>query len=172
MPGQRTSWFDWKLVAKHADVHRFVRLLWPGADTGAQFTNSRVNLQELLRNAVKAWHGIKLDEPDWGDGSLSVALSAELREERLTFYIILNAYWEPLTFQLPPLATADLWRRWIDISLIAPDDISPWKEAPPIPGDSYTVAGRSVAMLYSPEREANKPQIPDETHKSKPRRLY
>jgi isoamylase len=22
-----TSWFDWTLVAKHADVHRFVRLL-------------------------------------------------------------------------------------------------------------------------------------------------
>ena len=22
-----TSWFDWNLVGKHADVHRFVRLL-------------------------------------------------------------------------------------------------------------------------------------------------
>ena len=50
------------------------------------------------------------------------------------FHLILNAYWEPLTFQLPSLASNNSWRRWIDTSLVAPDDIVPWEKAPPISG--------------------------------------
>jgi glycogen operon protein len=144
------SWFDWSLVEKNGDLHRFVRLLI--ARRGLRSTKHeqrRVNLQEMLREATKAWHGVKLNEPEWGDRSLSVALSAELREEGLVFYLILNAYWEPLTFQLPSLAPTNSWRRWIDTALDAPDDIVPWEKAPPVPGDSYQVVDRSVVMLFS-----------------------
>jgi isoamylase len=144
------SWFDWALVERNADMHRFVRLLCARRSLrSTKHEQQRLNLQEMLRNAAKAWHGVNLDEPDWGDGSLSVALSAELREAGLVFYLILNAYWEPLAFQLPSLASTNPWRRWIDTSLIAPDDIVPWMDAPPIAGNTYTVADRSVVMLYS-----------------------
>jgi len=27
LPGQQTSWVDWTLLSRHADVHRFMRLL-------------------------------------------------------------------------------------------------------------------------------------------------
>ena len=131
-----------------------------------------MNLQELLRNAVKAWHGIKLDEPDWGDGSLSVALSAELREERLTFYIILNAYWEPLTFQLPPLATADLWRHGSTSHSSRPTTSVRGRRLRRFPAIRIPSRADPWQCSTPTEREANKPQIPDETHKSKPRRLY
>ena len=48
----------------------------------------------MLEAATKAWHGVKLLQPDWGDGSHSVALGAELRREGLRFHLILNAYHE------------------------------------------------------------------------------
>ena len=70
---------------------------------------------------------MKLHQPDWGDGSHSVALGAELREEGLHFHLILNAYWEPLDFELPRLTGGDPWRRWIDTALDSPHDIVPWQ---------------------------------------------
>ena len=144
------SWFDGALVERNADLHRFVRLLC--ARRGLRSTKheqQRVNLQEMLRNAIKAWHGVRLNEPDWGERSLSVALSGELREERLVFYLILNAYWEPLTFSLPPVSSTNSWRRWIDTSLDSPHDITPWEEAPAVTREEYFVGSRSVVMLYA-----------------------
>jgi glycogen operon protein len=62
----------------------------------------RVSLNELIRNAIKTWHGVKVGQPDWGEHSHSLAFEAVLQNEGLRFYLILNAYWEPLEFELPP----------------------------------------------------------------------
>lgn len=143
------SWFDWKLVDKHADLHRFVSLLIARRRLrDLEPARKRVSLSTLLREANKAWHGVGLDQPDWGERSQSVALSGELRNQGLLFYLILNAYWEPLQFELPA-APSGTWRRWIDTSLDSPDDIVPWEEAIPIVGNSYPAADRSVVMLYT-----------------------
>jgi isoamylase len=62
---------------------------------------------------------------------------------------MLNAYWEPLTFELPPARSAGgtPWRRWIDTALPSPQDISAWEEAPIVSGLSYTVGSRSIVFL-------------------------
>jgi glycogen operon protein len=91
---------------------------------------------------------VKLNQPDWGDNSQSVALTGEIRAEGLFFHLILNAYWQPLEFELPNLEGA-AWRRWIDTAVESPNDIVPWDESPPVPGDRYRVADRSVVMLYT-----------------------
>jgi len=61
----------------------------------------KLSLNQLLRRASKAWHGVKLHQPDWSQQSHSLAFSAELPQERLSFYFIFNAYWEALEFELP-----------------------------------------------------------------------
>jgi glycogen operon protein len=78
-----------------------------------------------------------------------VAFSAELRRERLLFHVILNAYWEPLDFELPRPESGASWRRWIDTALESPHDIVPWQTAPTVSSDSYRTEARSVAMLYA-----------------------
>ena len=50
----------------------------------------------------------------------------------MIFHLILNAFWEPLEFELPP--TGGPWRRWIDTSLPAPEDIVEWQKAPAMSG--------------------------------------
>ena len=81
-----------------------------------------------------------------------MAFTAELRLARLRFHLILNAYWEPLDFELPPAdeSTGGAWRRWIDTALESPDDIAPWEEAPVVTGLTYRAEGRSVVTLYAP----------------------
>jgi isoamylase len=73
-------------------------------------------------------------------------LGAELKQEGLRFHLILNAYWEPLEFELPKVESGT-WRRWIDTALDSPQDIVPWQTAPTVTGDIYRAEARSVVML-------------------------
>jgi len=145
-----TSWFDWTLVSKHADVLRFATMLIAQRllrDVQAEYQHESLN--QLLRESKRAWHGTKLYQPDWNNWSHSLALSAELKKEKEIFYLILNAYWEPLEFELPPLE-GGVWRRWIDTALDSPDDIVARQTAPPCTGRTYPAGPRSVAVLYAP----------------------
>ena len=65
--------------------------------------------------------------------------------------LILNAYWEPLEFELPPVGEGGQgsWRRWIDTALRSPQDIVPWQTAPSLSGNSYRATARSVVVLFA-----------------------
>jgi glycogen operon protein len=149
----KTSWFDWTLIAKYGDVHRFVTLLIAQRLLrDVQAENERESLNQLLRESNKAWHGVKLYQPDWSSWSHSIAVSAELKKEKQVLHLILNAYSEPLEFELPPVSQegGGSWRRWIDTSLDSPDDIVAWQTAPRLTGRTYRAGPRSVALLYAP----------------------
>jgi len=111
----------------------------------------RLSLNQLLREAKYYWHGVTLGRPDWGEGSHSIAFSAEMQHEKLLLHLIMNAYWEPLDFELPPVDNEDPhpWRRWIDTALDSPQDIVDWQKAPSIPGHAYRAEARSVVVLFA-----------------------
>jgi isoamylase len=66
-------------------------------------------------------------------------------------HLILNAYWEPLDFELPAVdqAGGNSWCRWIDTALDAPHDIVPWQTAPTVAGCTYRAEARSVVVLFT-----------------------
>jgi glycogen operon protein len=144
-----TSWFDWSLMEKHADVHRFFTLLVARRLLRDVEPEERgMTLNQRLRQATRSWHGVKLNQPDWSRWSHSLAFSAELPKEKQLFYTIWNAYWEPLEFELPA-RRGGAWRRWIDTDRESPEDIVPWQAAPPVAGDVYRAGARSTVVLYS-----------------------
>jgi glycogen operon protein len=116
-----------------------------------EYERRRMSLSELIRAANKQWHGVRLHQPDWSERSHSVAFSVELRKEELLIHLILNAYWEPLEFELPPADDGGgaAWRRWIDTGLDSPDDIVEWQAAPLVQGCTYRAGPRSVVVLYT-----------------------
>jgi glycogen operon protein len=107
----------------------------------------RVSLTQLIAAGTKAWHGVKLDQPDFGENSHAIAFTVKMAQQKILVHMILNAYWEPLEFELP--AAPSEWRRWIDTSLSSPDDIVDWKKSPPAPGRTYRVGPRSVVVLHA-----------------------
>ena len=122
------SWFDWRLLERHADVHRFVRLLLAARlKRDMAVEDPDLTLNQLLGQARLEWHGVRLGRPDWGDESHSIALTAWSLTGRFAFHLMVNAWREPLAFELPaaPQPPAGRWRRWIDTSLPSPDDIVP-----------------------------------------------
>jgi isoamylase len=62
----------------------------------------------------------------------------------------MNAYWEPLDFELPPVGDAQSrWRRCIDTYLDSPDDICEFADAPQLAGPTYRAQPRSVVLLLA-----------------------
>jgi glycogen operon protein len=145
-----TSWFDWSLVAKHADIRRFVRFLIARRRLrDVEPERRRLSLNRLLQESKKTWHGVKLSQPDWSSHSHSLALGGLLEREGLWFYFILNAYSEPLEFELPQVEDGRHWGRWIDTALDCPHDIVDWQAPTRISSATYKAGARSVVVLLA-----------------------
>jgi glycogen operon protein len=143
------SWFDWRLVERHAGLHRFVKTLNAFRLRRDVLATGALTLDELLNRARIEWHGVTLSRPDWSEHSRSLAFTLRTLGARFLLHGILNAYWEPLTFELPPApaGSREAWRRCIDTALESPDDIQPWQSAPSVNQATYEVQPRSVVLL-------------------------
>jgi glycogen operon protein len=98
------SWFDWGLLDRHADIHRFARLLLEGYQQRHVIVgdlNVKLSLNQALRRARIEWHGVELERPDWSEHSHSIAFTLRGPNTGFLFHAMLNAYWEPLTSALP-----------------------------------------------------------------------
>ena len=146
------SWFDWGFFKKHSDVYRFVQSLIAGRmlrDVSLEDTG--LTLNQLLGKAKIAWHGVKLNRPDWGADSHALAMTMKSLTGRLVYHMMFNAYWEELAFEVPPVAefSGHEWKRWIDTSRESPDDICSWDEAASVRETVCPVQSRSVVVLVS-----------------------
>jgi isoamylase len=151
--GNETSWFDWRLVERHAGLLRFIRQITARrVRRDVEAEQLRLSLNQLLSLTKIEWHGVKLNQPDWGAASHSLALTTQIPADRLLVHILFNAYWEPLDFELPPLAAqgGNAWRLWINTAMDSPDDIVEPSEAPLIENPSYRAEARSVVLLFAP----------------------
>jgi glycogen operon protein len=145
------SWFDWTLLARHRGLHRFVKtLIRQRLMLGLGFEG--VNLNELLRAAEIQLHGVRLNEPDLTPESHSLAISVRDRRRPIMFHVMFNAYWEPLTFELPRFApgAGECWHRWIDTDRDAPDDVCAAPFAATVEDPGYAVQARSMVVLIAP----------------------
>jgi glycogen operon protein len=61
--------------------------------------------------------------------------------------VILNAYWEPLTFDLPLASTGCTWRRLVDTALPAGQDFCDPPSALPDDPAQYACQARSSVIL-------------------------
>jgi glycogen operon protein len=145
----KINWLDWGLTVKHADVLRFVSML--ARQRVVRVPDKRgQSLNAVLRGLEHAWHGVKAHQPDWSYSSHSIALSAA--DGNTQIYVVINAYWEALEFELPLLRQP--WRRLIDTFLDSPEDIVEWHQASPVPGSTYRVEARSVVLLCTDAQDA------------------
>jgi glycogen operon protein len=146
------SWFDWRLLERHPDILRFVKeLLAFRQRRDVVHDSATFSLNQLLGRGRIEWHGVELKRPDWGEHSHSLAFTLQSLHLRFLLHCVMNAYWEPLAFELPSIAAGDGrgWRRCIDTALPSPDDIQKWAEAPEVASGSYRVQPRSLVLLAS-----------------------
>ena len=140
------GWFDWSLIERHGDLHRFVRELIRRRVGRRMDVPHGLSLLQLLQKARIQWHGTRLHQPDWAEWSHSLAYSMEYPGVAISFFVIANAHHEPLDFELPPVR----WKRWIDTGLDSPHDIQRWDDRPTVPNFHYRAREYSVVVLVRP----------------------
>ncbi len=86
--------------------------------------------------------------PDWSHNSHSLAMHLIGGKLDTDLYLMANAYWEPLQFQLQPPSEGKRWYRFVDTFLKTPNDISE-EGFERLLGDQYRykMGPRSLAVL-------------------------
>jgi len=151
------SWFDWGLVEKHAGMLRFVRrLITARLRRDVPLEDAVMTLNQFLSQAKISWHGVKLNQPDWSADSHILALTLRSFRGKFLIHIMINAYWEELEFEVPPVQGEfeNAWMRWIDTFRESPDDICSWDEAEAVRETTYAVQPRSVVVLIARMKDA------------------
>ncbi len=145
------SWFDWDLVEENSNLFRFVREM-----IAFRKSHSVLNRRQFFSGATNGrglpdieWHGTQLDAPGWDDPESRVlAFTMGAPDDEADLHVILNMDPENLVFQIPTV-DGRTWHRAINTASDTPQDIVDPTTAPPIPGDSFEVVGRSVVVLVS-----------------------
>ncbi|MDR2731089.1 MAG: glycogen debranching protein GlgX [Treponema sp.] len=160
------SWFDWSLLEKNKNLHRFVkemiafRLRHPGFMRPEFFTGRGGRY-----NAIPdiSWFDEKGLNPDWDKAGYFLALCIDgRRAETLVdiddndFYIMFNTSTVNQCFIMGKPPAKKEWVRAVDTGLYSPNDILlPGEEKPLLSQRTYQVLARSMVILISKDIKQN-----------------
>jgi isoamylase len=154
------SWYDWRLLDRHADIHRFCSQAIAFRKRHHAFLRPEFwNGRDASRNAIPdiSWFNEAGEPADWSPDSRSLALlidgnKADIDADRddNDFFIMYNASEEEALFTLPPVPPGkEGWYRAIDTALAPPLDIAAAGGEERVEKETYRVAGRSMTALLS-----------------------
>jgi glycogen operon protein len=139
-----TGWLDWNQLRANAEIFRFFKSMIAFRKMHPTLGRSRFWREDV------AWYGIG-PTVDLSHHSRSLAFclhGASQGDDDV--YVMINAYWESLEFEVQEGAAQD-WKRIVDTALPGPDDFSEHGLA--LDRTKYVVAPRSIVVLL---RSANK----------------
>ncbi len=161
------SWFDWSRLepgepGSGAAMFRFFKYCIQFRKAHAVLRN-RFHFQHREKAGSGypdiSWHGVEAWNPDWSDSSRTLAFmlcgeeqnpQSAIRNPQSTdfIYVAMNMHWDGHVFQLPRLPVGRRWRRFVDTSRPAPDEIlEPGRELPLRDQEQMHLGPRSVAIL-------------------------
>ena len=139
------GWLDWNQLQANQDIFRFFKSMIEFRKSHASLCRSR-----FWRDDV-SWYGVgpTVDlSPD--SRSLAFCLHGAAQDDD-DIYVMINAYWQELRFQIQDGAPQD-WKRIVDTALAAPSDFS--ESGLPLQQATYQVSPRSIVVLVRPRRAA------------------
>jgi glycogen operon protein len=150
-----TSWFNWDLLKEEEELFSFVKKLIKFNLSTPYFQESHFWIANSELNPTNfALHGTLVGHVDWGEKSHAIAFSLDNPAYDHQLHVMINAYWEPLTFELPREGVKQ-WRCLINTAAEPPHDFCGHERGLVIENFAYEVAGRSVVVART-ERKAQK----------------
>lgn len=135
-----TSWLDWDRLDEHAEMFRFFRQMIAFRKAHPSIARGR-----FWRDDIR-WYGVG-EGVDLGEDSHTLAYCLHgASEGDRDIYVMINAYWEPLTFTVIEGSPAE-WVRVVDTTLPSPNDISEPGAGLRLASNTYNVGPRSVVVL-------------------------
>ena len=146
------SWFDWGLLEKHEEIHRFARGM-----IAFRRAHPVLRREIFYTDADIKWFAPNGAGPDWADQRQKSIACLILGHTEPDLFIMFNADTRPVDFSIPILPTGKIWRLAVDTSRTAPDDLfEPGKE-PSMQGQiGYRLEPRSTAILLADGGEVSR----------------
>jgi isoamylase len=144
------SWFDWSLLEKHKEIHRFTRAMIAFRRAHPVLRKEKFYTDEDIK-----WFAPDGATPHWADPWQKSFACLILGQTEPDLFLLFNAGAIPVDFYLPALPTGNNWRLAVDTSRADPDDLfEPGKE-PPVQGQNgFRLEPRSSAILLTDNSEA------------------
>jgi isoamylase len=143
-----TTWLDWSLLQRNAEVFRFFRAM-------IRFRRAHPTLgrSRFWREDVR-WFGPG-PAVDMGANSHTLALYLDGASQRdVDLYVLINGCDRATAFEIQ-VARPGGWRRVLDTGLESPADFpEPAATASPLAGTSYRLEARSIAVLWAAGRKS------------------
>jgi glycogen operon protein len=154
------SWYDWRFLDAHKDIHRFCRELIEFRKRHLAFLRPEFySGKNSSRNRTPdiTWLTEDAEPQDWTAKTDTLALMIDGNKAEIAsdcddndFFIMLNASEQEVTFTLAPVPPGKLaWYRAIDTALPPECDILSSGAEARIYKETYGVAGRSMVVLLS-----------------------
>lgn len=152
------SYMNWDLTPRQKEMFNFTKLMIKRRTTRVRSSHttrrrSYAMLDGVLRNTKIQWHGIKPFQPDWSDNSHTIGVMIYWGLYSIYAYVFVNAFWEDLTIELPPLPrnSKRQWNLLVDTADTNPDDVVNLFAMPRhSAGDKIKVKSRSLVILVAP----------------------
>lgn len=144
------SWFDWRQLDQQFDMWCFLRRLVDFTQNLEIFRQEeRLQVAYASLKPHISWHGLKLGEPDWQPSSHTLAFSLRHPKANEYLHVMLNAYWQPLEFELPLLGAGEQWHRVVNTALALSDAICEIGFSEPHLKETYCVEDRACVVLIA-----------------------
>jgi glycogen operon protein len=139
------SWFDWSLVEKHKEIHRFTRGM-----IAFRRAHPVLRKEVFYTDADIKWFAPNGAAPVWADERQKSFACLILGETEPDLFVMFNADSGSVDFAIPPLPSDKIWRLAVDTGRIAPDDLYEAGKEPSLQGQiSIRVEPRSSAILLT-----------------------
>jgi isoamylase len=148
------SWFDWGLLDRYAEIHRFTRAMIRFRRAHPSLRRRRY-LQGIEASRGSGlpgyprvrWHGLEVDEPDWEHACRTVSVTLTEAVDDVAIHMMFNAHEHALRFELPPPSPGRRWWRVVDTARPTPEDIhEPGREVP-VDAVFYELSCRCAVVL-------------------------
>jgi glycogen operon protein len=132
------SWLDWSQFQANQDIFRFFKNMIAFRKSHPSLCRSRFWREDI------SWYGVGPTVDLSADSrSLAFCLHGASQTDN-DIYVMINAYWEALPFQIQEGTTQD-WLRLVDTDLPSPNDFA--EHGLPLQELVYQVAPRSIVVL-------------------------
>ncbi len=139
-----TSWYDWSLVERHREIHRFTRLM-----IAFRRAHPVLRREAFYGGRDLRWFNPEGATPDWADKEQRALGCLIFGRNEPDLCLLFNAGSEPAAFALPA-PSSGTWHLAADTSLASPNDIGEPGSEPPVPNATfYRLGPRAAAVLLA-----------------------
>jgi glycogen operon protein len=139
------SWFDWSLLDKHEEIHRFTRGM-----IAFRWAHPVLRRETFYADADLRWFAPNGAAPDWADQRQKAFACLVLGKTEPDLFLLFNAGTSPVDFFIPASPTGKIWRLAADTSRAAPDDLFESGKEPTVQSEiGFRLEPRSSAILLT-----------------------